>query len=428
MKFLAPIAAIVLITVLAWTGIKTGTQPASKSDTAVMSAAPASLPAASPGTVENAQTSNADPSAYKLSLIGTVVPDSQSSLTVRMPGRIVNVFVHLGEKVRKGQLLVQFDDSDSHTQVRTSESSVKSARIQIEKARLGKNAQILKLKMDQGTAEAGYMQAKQRLQQAVIARNAAKEDAGSDLKLAKDNFKKAQEAHSHALDSLQSLEKLAKVGGVSRSDLDAARLQESISRTDTNSARTQMNKLEAGSDKPPFEPYRVRLAEQDLEAARLAAAQSEKGVRAAASALKQGAEIADEDIRAAKIQAEQAESGYHGAVTQNNQSRLISPIDGIITSLNARPGETAQPGAPIITLVSSAGIHLEALISARHMPYVHLNLPAVVRVDTKPGMVYNAHVTFISSAAETDGRSFRVKLVFDKPVSIQPGISASISL
>jgi multidrug resistance efflux pump len=193
------------------------------------------------------------------------------------------------------------------------------------------------------------------------------------------------------------------------------------------SARTQARRLEAGATEGT--PYRVALAQKDVEAAQEGVRQAQQGVRTAQEAKTQILAVADRDIDAANAALQQAQAGATAAREAGDSMRLTSPMAGIATGVTARVGETAQPGMPLLTVVSLNGLHVEAMVTARQLPGLRLAQRARVTADSAPGRTFEAEVSAIARAAEPDGRSFKVQFRFRAaPTALRPGQSVQITL
>ena len=86
-------------------------------------------------------TSKSQNSNTPITLLGTLLPGAQATLSVRQPSRIMAVLVKEGQAVRKGQLLAQFDASDVVPQQQSAQAGVRAAETQVDKARAGRQAQ-----------------------------------------------------------------------------------------------------------------------------------------------------------------------------------------------------------------------------------------------------------------------------------------------
>lgn len=360
-----------------------------------------------------------------LHLNGTVVPYAKTAFSVRMPMKIDSVKVVEGEIVPANTLLVTFDDSDRVAQSRTAQEAWKVANQQTHKAEIGKSAQIVKADADISTALAGLRQAQVKLQQAGLAKEALNADIETEKRLADEGVKKAEEGVKLAERTRKSLEELAKVGGVARNDLEAARNQERVALSDLATARTQRMRLDAGPSKELS--YRIALAEKDMATAREGVRQAEEGVANARKAKEQLVKLADSDIRVARAGQAQAGAVWESTVTETRSYRLVSGFAGVVTGLQARSGEVAQPGATLLTLLSTQNPHLEALVTARHLALLKVGSKGVAQFDTLPNRTFVVLVKELPRVAEPDGRTFRVKFEFVGGANVLPGQTAHLT-
>jgi multidrug resistance efflux pump len=352
-----------------------------------------------------------------------VVAPIQATLSVRFPSRIRAVFAREGETVHAGQPILDLDESDLATQENSARAAEAAARAQVDRALAGLKAQQVKSGADLDAAQGALRQAETRLQQALLARQAAADEQKADLRTAEAAVRKAQIAADRAQETVRSLEELARVGGVSRSDLEAARAQQRVSQADLETANGQVERLQAGQGGVPF---RVASAEKDADAARSAEALARGGVRAAQQGGRQAIQVAEQDVRAARATLHQAAAATAGARAARAQAHLTSPVGGLLTNIGARAGEVAQPGAPLATVVSVTGLRVDALVPARLLALFHGGQSADVSVDTAPGRVFNAVVSEIARVAEPDGRTFRVKFRLLGTPPLLPGQTAHI--
>lgn len=417
------LAAICLIGLSAFL-LRPRPEPVSASRQPDPPARPAPPPSDPPD--EQAKTDRADESS--VILFGAVVPAERAALSVRMPIRIAAVLVRRGDTVRRGQLLVELDAADAHAQLEGAQAAVHAAEAQLGKARTGREAQLTKALSEVDAALAGRQQAEAREQQAALARNAAHDDNLADLAGAKESLKKAEAAQERAGNTVEQLEELAKVGGVSRSDLDAARMQSAAALSDVEAARVQVRRLEAGPKGERAAPYRVALAQKDVEAAMLSRRQAHDAWLTARHAQQQISAVADQDVRAAEAALAQAQAGLNAARLAVDQTRLTSPIEGVAAAVDARTGETAQPGLSLVSIVSLHGQGADALAPARQISRLRIGQPCVVTAETEPGRHFPAFINTIARVAEPDGRTFRVTFRFRTAVALRPDQSVRISV
>ncbi len=374
-----------------------------------------------PAPTENLKESEGD-----LNLTGSVVSDNKAALSTRLPARIVSVNVSEGKAVSAGQVAIQLDDSEMQGQARTAFAGLNSAIAMARKANEGLKAQLLKADGDIATARSGVQQAEIKRQQAILARDALKGDNASEKRLADEAVRKAVIGYEQAVRTRKSLEELAKVGGVSRNDLQGAIASEKAAASDVSSAREQRKRLDSGTN--PQTSYRVALADKDIETAEAGVNQAQEGLKLAEEAKKRVRELGKQEVEAAKAGVEQAKSGWRTAQDSADSLRLRAPFAGVATAINAKAGEMAQPGMPLVTIISLTGLRVDALVTARHLARLKEGLPATVQVDTLPNRTFAAHLSQIAATSEPDGRTFRVQFRFVSPVTLSPGQVARVRL
>lgn len=144
----------------------------------------------------------------------------------------------------------------------------------------------------------------------------------------------------------------------------------------------------------------------------------------------------------AKAMAQQATSNYQRAQDYLAKTTMRSPIDGVVTAVNAKVGETAMmgtmniQGTVILTVSDLSQIITEVQVDEVDLPRLKLGQPAVVTVDALNGKKYDGKVIEIGasaqaaqSAASSTIRQFKVKVALTHPdAEIKPGITARVRL
>ena len=212
-----------------------------------------------------------------------------------------------------------------------------------------------------------------------------------DLRRAEDQLAQAQAELDAARRDLDRLAGLAERGTATEKSRDDAATRQEVADRAVAAARSQVDKLVAG-------PRR-----QEIEAARAQRAAAEAAVAAAEQ------KIVD--------------------------ATVLSPIDGVVTTRVAEPGEVLAPGATIAVLTDLARPWLTVWIDEPNLSQVMLGQTAVVTVDGSE-RTFEGTVSFISPVAEftpknvqtPDERAklvFRVKLQLENDEGIfKPGMPA----
>ncbi len=122
-------------------------------------------------------------------------------------------------------------------------------------------------------------------------------------------------------------------------------------------------------------------------------------------------------------------------------------IDGIVTNLPVRAGETVVPGvqnsaaSTIMTIADMSVITAEVKVDETDIVNVSLNQPAEVTIDAMPNRTFHGHVTEIgdtailrssgvaasqSNTSDQEAKDFKVVVALDDPPEdIRPGLSCT---
>jgi HlyD family secretion protein len=143
-------------------------------------------------------------------------------------------------------------------------------------------------------------------------------------------------------------------------------------------------------------------------------------------------------VTAARAQVTQAEAAITLARARLAEATIVAPIDGVVLRKNLEAGETANPGASIVTLLDAGNIWLRAFVPETDIGRVRVGQPATISVDAYPGRGFPGSISEISSEAEFTPKNVqtkkeRVNLVFRIKVAVRnpdgvlkPGMPADV--
>ncbi len=151
---------------------------------------------------------------------------------------------------------------------------------------------------------------------------------------------------------------------------------------------------------------------------------------------------ADLAAKSARTQVEQARATYQRAQDYLAKTTMRSPIDGVVTAVNAKEGETAVmgtmnfSGTVILTVSDLSEIITEVQVDEADFPRLRMDQPAVVTVDALGGKRYEGKVIEIGASAQagasglqTNIRQFKVKVLIIHPdTDLRPGVTARVRL
>jgi len=133
---------------------------------------------------------------------------------------------------------------------------------------------------------------------------------------------------------------------------------------------------------------------------------------AALNLKKAGARKTELDAARARVRLQQASVARASA--QYNETILRSPVDGVVTKVNVKVGETLPVDAAV-TLLGNSPYHVEMFVSEIDVPKVQLSQSGSIELDAFRGTNFKLHVSQVDSAAtDRDGvPKYKVLLSFD---------------
>lgn len=133
-----------------------------------------------------------------------------------------------------------------------------------------------------------------------------------------------------------------------------------------------------------------------------------------------------EQVKAAEAQVNAAKAHYESAKVQVSYAEVRSPISGVVSERQVYPGELAQPGQPIATILDISRIVARANIPIKQASFVKVGKQATI---TTPDGVVTGTVTVVSPAANATTTTVEVWVQADNPgEALKPGATARVSI
>jgi HlyD family secretion protein len=148
------------------------------------------------------------------------------------------------------------------------------------------------------------------------------------------------------------------------------------------------------------------------------------------------------DLKQAEAQNQQTEANLAQAKYALSKTTITSPMDGMVTSLNAEVGEIVMigtmnnPGTVIMTISDMSEIEAEVEVDETDIADVNLGQEAKIKIDAFPDTTFKGKVSEIGHTALISGlgtqdqvTNFLVKVVLlDSVPNLRPGMSASVDI
>lgn len=138
-----------------------------------------------------------------------------------------------------------------------------------------------------------------------------------------------------------------------------------------------------------------------------------------------------EDIDAQKALVEQAQASAASIQAKLAKASIIAPVAGTVTVQNAKVGEIASPGAPMVTIISDQGLEVDADISEADIGKLSVGDSSSMTLDAFPGKTFSGKVTYIDPGETViEGvPTYKTTFQFDNlGPEVKPGMTANIDV
>ena len=243
---------------------------------------------------------------------------------------------------------------------------------------------------------------------------------------------------AHEEEVMLSSEVIGKVADLMIEEGDSVRAGDLVLQVDDESFLAGLEQSEAAVriNTIDIERQEVRIKNLERQAARSKSLfeQSLVGEQEYESLMNQ-LDLARIDFLSSKEGLAQSEAALDQVLDQLSKTQIISPIDGVVTSLDIKVGETAIasstniPGSSLMTIANPASIYTEVLVDEADIANIELGQNAEIVAIAYPDQPMQGVVRFIANTAKVaqgrTGLSFVVKIDITDTgnVVLRPGMS-----
>jgi len=328
----------------------------------------------------------------------------------RVGGTVAEHLVEAGEVVEAGTALGRLDASVLLAQKEVLAAAAEAAWASYNDLKAGATAEEIRCaQAELAGAEARYEQALDGFRtEDIKAASFQRDSIAAQLQAAEKNAAR--------------LENLHREGVIAASELDRAVAERDALRSQLAAAQANLDKLAGG-----LRPEEV-----------LAAAAAVRARKAVLDRLLVGPTA--NQLAAAEARARQADAQLAALELDLADLTVKAPTRGLVEDWLLDPGETAAPGAALLTFVSTEEVWIDAFVPESKLAGVEVGTKMTVELDAMRGQPFKAEVFFISRHAEFTPRNistpeervnqvYRVKLKpLAPPVDLRTGMTASVFL
>jgi HlyD family secretion protein len=388
--------------------------------------------------------------AAMVNTTGTILPEKQTSLSFKNPGRVEEVLVQEGQAVHADEILARLETTDLEYSVAQAEQNVAQAEQSLAQAEQGvalaelsvaqadlgvgqAQAQLLRVQSPASQYDIATAQAALASAQAAYRRLLAGPTA-EEIQVARTNLDQAEAALAQAQAAYDQVADRP----------DVAMLPQSL--------QLEQASIAYEAAKANFDLTMRQPSEADLAAARSAIVQAESTL----AQLQEG--VSDEDILIAQLQVEQAQLSYDQAqfsLIQAQLSRdqaqlsrdqaqlsydqaqhqlegmvLAAPHEGTITLVSIKEGELSG-GQPAFILTDLSVYHIDVTVDEIDIGRVAVGQPVTITLDALPGETLSGQVDRIAETAQLDSGVVTYKVTIQlepSDASLRVGMTANVDI
>lgn len=307
---------------------------------------------------------------------GSIKPYLESNLSFKVPGNIQRIYVKIGDKVKKGQLLAVIDNSSYSLQVKQAQAMYE----QVKASTVGGDYQIAEARTGIAQAKTGITQANSAIEQAEAAYN------------------RAIAVQTSAKQDFERYKKLYLNDNIAQNIYDNAKSGLDQANAAVDQAKGAVNQAKA--------VYEQSIAKQDqtqtlLEQTKVGKTASNANLNAAAA-----------QVQLAKL--------------QMSYTELRAPADGTIAEQMAETNENIGAGLPVFKLNSDSQIQAEIYVSETDINNIKIGDKANILIESL-NKNYQGIVTEIGSSSTGFGGTYIVKIgINNADSSLKIGMAANV--
>jgi HlyD family secretion protein len=316
-----------------------------------------------------------------VSATGTVEPLSIVDVRSRATGIVRAVFVEEGERVKKGQVLVEIDDPDARSALESALAELSAAQARLAQAEATLALQRASVETAIKQAETSLAAARARLAQALAA------PQPEDVAQAVEQVRQAEAAVDLAKQNLSRQEQLFASGFISQAQLDQARNQFEVAQAQLRAAQARLAQVRAGTQKYDLEILRaqVRQAEAQL-------AEAQNGMLQV--------KLREQEVAAARAQVQSAEASVRQTRERLGETRILAPIAGIVAKRSVEIGQSViggtSGGTPVITLADVSMTLAKVYVDEVDISRIPRTAQVEITTDALPGVKFTGRILRIA--------------------------------
>jgi len=136
-------------------------------------------------------------------------------------------------------------------------------------------------------------------------------------------------------------------------------------------------------------------------------------------------------IASQEAQVQEAQAQVASAEANLHNAEIIAPITGTLTQMDAKIGQQANPGTPLVSIIGNGGFEVDAGVSETDIGKLTVGDKATMTLDAFAGQTFQGSVFYVAPAeTNTNGVvTYLTKISFDEPnAELKSGLTANVDI
>lgn len=374
----------------------------------------------------------------------TVISSQLNSVMVK------RVLVDKGDRVRRGQPLLEFDSRELEASVARAMAQTKQAEANVLRAKAqasGAERSVAlvnqnlndstELKNQRDNMATSVRTARERLTQSKEALTRTREGARKQaVRAAESQVRRAEIQRSWNERQLQRTAGLLKQGAVSQAEYDLVKANFDNAAEAVNGAKEELNQL----SEPRTEDVRqaeaaVREAEAALRGAETmqrnaeVAYRNRTSSRLSLSTAKMEREASRASILAAEADVLRTRADYQQAQAQLTKTVMVAPFDGVIVERQVEQGETISAGRTLLTVVEPRNLRVRVDVDETNLKEIKTGMTALIIPNALPNMRLEGAIDEIIPTANSERGTVELRIKLQEvPANLLPRLTVDVNI
>lgn len=343
-----------------------------------------------------------------VSASGLVEAVDSATIRAEVSGVVVSVAKREGDSVKAGDILVAFDDTDFRRKLAQCQLAVEAARLKANQAQQDARLYPVQAKSSVDQATRGVSDAKVKLADVLMGSKPQEVAQGEST------VRQRQISLAQAKTQYENQKALYDQGAIAKTSLDQARDAMQVAQEQYDSAKQQLSLTKA------------KAQEGDIASAKAQLRQAQGDLELAKEQAKSNSKL--EALAQAQNQLKSAEADLAVAKSNLADTKVTSPIDGIITALTPRQGDTVSVQTELGAVTNPSRLRVKVYVDETDVGRVQVGQVTELTLDAvAEGLALQGQVAVISpEGANNNGvTTYSVLVDFDAQGSpVLPGMNA----